>query len=145
MTLRPITFRDACAFVALHHRHHKPPQGHRFSVAVEEGGEIVGVAIAGRPIARMADDGFTLEIIRLATTGQKNACSMLYRAAARAGAAMGYRRVLTYTLESEGGSSLKGAGFENLGLSAGGRWSRPSRGRDDNHPLEKKQRWQLLL
>lgn len=143
VNLRPITFKEACAFVATHHRHHKPPQGHKFSIGVEENGELVGVAIAGRPIARMSDDGFTLEIIRLATNGQKNACSMLYRAAARAGAAMGYKKVLTYTLESENGSSLRGAGFKNKGTTSGGSWSRPSRARENNHPLDRKQRWQL--
>ena len=96
--LTPITFKEACAFVERHHRHHKPSRGHKFSVAVSSDGEVVGVAMVGRPVARPMDDGWTLEVNRCCTDGAKNACSMLYGAAWRAAKAMGYKRLITYTL-----------------------------------------------
>lgn len=94
LELQPISFREACAFVTQFHRHHKPPQGHKFSIAAREGDNVVGVVIVGRPIARMTDDGWTAEVTRLATDGTKNACSILYAAAWRAARAMGYRHVV---------------------------------------------------
>lgn len=111
MDLVPITFADACAFVAEHHRHHMPPQGHKFSIGAEADGALVGVIIVGRPVARLFDDGLTLEVTRSCTTGQSNANSMLYAAAWRAAKALGYRRLITYTLASESGSSLRAAGY----------------------------------
>lgn len=96
--LTPITLREARAYVAERHRHHRPPQGGIFAVAAASDGEVCGVAIVGRPVARMAADGWTAEVTRLCTDGTRNACSMLYRAAWRACRAMGYRRLITYTL-----------------------------------------------
>ena len=107
----PLERDVARAFVAAHHRHSEPPVSHRFSIGLERDGELVGVVIAGRPIARGADDGRTIELLRVATLGDRNACSRLYGAACRAAAAMGYRRAITYTLASEPGSSLRAAGF----------------------------------
>lgn len=101
LRLRPISLRDANEYVRKYHRHHKPVAGHKFSIGCEADGELVGVIIAGRPVSRYLDDGFTLEVTRLCTNGEKNACSFLYGAAARAAAAMGYKRIITYTLESE--------------------------------------------
>ena len=98
LRLRPISLRDANEYVRQHHRHHKPVAGHKFSIGCEADGELVGVIIAGRPVSRYLDDGFTLEVTRLCTNGAKNACSFLYGAAARAAAAMGYKRIITYTL-----------------------------------------------
>lgn len=109
--VRPVTFRQACAFVAELHRHNKPPRGHKFSVGLFAAGEIVGVAMAGRPVARAFDDGLTLEINRTCTDGTKNANSMLYGACRRAAFAMGYKRCITYSQADECGSSLRGAGF----------------------------------
>ena len=106
LRLRPISLRDANEYVRQHHRHHKPVAGHKFSIGCEADGELVGVIIAGRPVSRYLDDGFTLEVTRLCTNGAKNACSFLYGAAARAAAAMGYKRIITYTLESENGASF---------------------------------------
>lgn len=111
LRLRPILFRDACEFVQLHHRHHKPPRGHKFSIAVDDGHEIVGVIMVGRPIARHFDDGLTLEVNRSCTVGTPNANSMLYAAAWRATKALGYDRLITYTQEGESGSSLRAAGW----------------------------------
>src|SRR5437870_1633786 len=111
MRIVPITLRAACAFVAAHHRHHPPPRGHKFSLAVDDGGHLAGVAIVGRPVARALDDGFTLEVLRVCTLGTKNACSMLYGAARRIAKEMGYRRIVTYTLASEPGTSLRASGW----------------------------------
>lgn len=110
LTLTPISLSEANAFVALWHRHHKPVVGHKFSIGCEADGRLAGVAIVGRPVSRYLDDGKTLEVNRLCTDGTKNACSFLYAAAARAARAMGYQRIITYTLDTEGGASLRGAG-----------------------------------
>ena len=120
MRITPITLREASAFVEKHHRHHKPPQGALFAIAASEGDQVVGVAIVGRPVARLANDGWTAEVTRLCTIGNKNACSMLYGASWRAARAMGYRKLITYTLPQEGGSSLRGAGWTCLGEAGGG-------------------------
>ena len=143
MTLTPITLTDAHAFVAQHHRHHRPAQGGLFAVAVSEGDAVVGVCVVGRPVARMLQDGWTAEVTRLATDGSKNACSMLYRAAWRACRALGYRRLVTYILASEPGVSLSAAGFKEIGRAGGGAWSAPSRPRVDKHPLQEKIRWEV--
>ena len=145
MTLVPITLREANAFVERVHRHHGPSRGCRFCLAAAVGETIVGVAIAGRPVARRLDDGWTIEVTRLATDGTKNACSFLYSACRRVGRAMGYRRVLTYTLDSEGGVSLRAAGWDLVTTSPGGSWSCPSRPRVDMHPLQGKLRWEATI
>lgn len=111
LTIRPITLRAACAFVAAHHRHNKPPRGHKFSVAVHTVHALVGVAIAGRPVARALDDGLTLEVARTCTDGTRNANSMLYGAIWQAARAMGYTRCVTYTQHDESGASLRAAGW----------------------------------
>lgn len=120
LRLKPISLRDANEYVRKYHRHHKPVAGHKFSIGCEADGELVGVIIAGRPVSRYLDDGFTLEVTRLCTNGEKNACSFLYGAAARAAAAMGYKRIITYTLESENGA--KPSGFR-LDLSRQSGWA----------------------
>jgi hypothetical protein len=139
----PVTISDAQEFVSQHHRHHKAPLGALFAIGAAADAEMVGVAIVGRPVARVLQDGWTAEVTRVATTGERNACSMLYRACWRAARAMGYRRLLTYTLPEEGGASLRGAGFRLVGAAGGGSWSRPSRPRVDKHPLQEKLRWEV--
>lgn len=134
----PISFRDAAAFVKVHHRHHTPPVGHKFSIAAYAAGELVGVVIVGRPVARRRDDGLTLEVTRLCTNGHKNACSFLYGAAARAAFALGYARIGTYILKSEPGTSLVAAGWKLIAETPGKSWSVPSRPRSDKHPIEPK-------
>lgn len=111
----PISLRGANAYVRDHHRHHKPTVGHKFSIACADGQEIVGVAIVGRPVSRHLDDYWTLEVNRLCTDGTRNACSMLYAAAWRVARAMGYKRLITYILESEPGTSLKAVGWKCMG------------------------------
>jgi len=133
-----ISLADANAFVTEHHRHHTRAVGHLFSIGAIEAGKLVGVAIVGRPVARMRDDGETAEVTRLCTDGTKDACSFLYGAAARAAFALGFKRIGTYILQSENGVSLKAAGWRLIGETKGGSWSRPSRGRDDKHPTEPK-------
>ncbi len=142
--LLPTTLEEANEFVRLYHRHHKPVVGHKFSIAAFDGEKIIGVAIISRPTARMSDNGLTLEVTRLATDGTKNACSFLYGAARRATFALGYKRLITYTLPEEGGGSLKGAGWKLLGEAGGGKWSRESRPRIDTHPLQKKLKWETV-
>jgi len=134
----PISFEDASAFVRELHRHHTPPQGHKFSIAAMLGSKLVGVVIVGRPVARRRDDGATLEVTRLCTDGTPNACSFLYGAAARAAFALGYRRIGTYILKREPGTSLVAAGWKLIAETPGKSWSVPSRKRDDKHPIEPK-------
>ena len=139
----PCDFGEAKAFVARHHRHHRPPVGHKFSLAVaDEADAVRAVCIVGRPVARMLDDGMTLELTRLASDGCPNACSALYGAAWRAAKALGYGRLITYILDTEPGTTLKAAGWKCLGQRGGGSWSVPSRPRVDKHPLQKKLLWQ---
>lgn len=130
MNIQPISLAEANAFVSLHHRHHKPVVGHKFSIAVADSA-VRGVAIVGRPVARKLDDGWTLEVNRLCTDGAKNACSMLYGACWRAAKALGYRRLITYTLPEEGGASLAASGWRLIGLRGGGNWNVKSRARID--------------
>jgi hypothetical protein len=137
--LIPVTLRQARRYVADHHRHNEPPMKHRFSIGLERDGKLVGVVIADSPVARMADDGRTLELRRLTTEGDRNACSRLYSAACRAAFAMGYLKVITYTLEEESGVSLRASGFVPDGESSGGSWSRGGQGssrgaRSDDRP-----------
>lgn len=138
----PLELAEANAFVALHHRHHKPTVGHRFSVGAALAGKIVGVAIVGRPVARMNQDGWTVEVNRVATDGTDNVCSFLYGACRKAAFALGYNRIITYTLSEEGGASLRGAGFTLKGTRGGGSWSRTSRPRVDKAPLQEKLLWE---
>lgn len=111
LEIRPITLRAAAAFIVKHHRHNKPPRGHIFSIAVYQGDDLVGVACAGRPVARALTDGFTIEVNRTCTDGTEHVNSMLYGAVWRAAKAMGYRRMLTYTQADESGASLRAAGM----------------------------------
>lgn len=123
LRIAPITLRSACQFIAEHHRHNKPPRGHKFSVSVVDDDGIVGVATAGRPVARMLDDGLTLEVNRSCTDGTRNANSMLYGAVWRAARAMGYLRCITYTQHDECGASLRAAGWVRVKeISARGSW-----------------------
>lgn len=143
MTLRPITLRAARSFVAAYHRHHDAPQGGKFALAAWQDGGIVGVAIVGRPVSRVLDDGLTAEVIRVATDGTRNACSFLYGASKRAAQAMGYRKVITYTLAEESGASLRAVGWNRIGIAGGGSWTCRSRPRVDHHPTQEKIRWEV--
>lgn len=143
LNLQPMTFSEACVFVKANHRHHSPPQGHLFSIGINNGTDVVGVVIVGRPVSRMLDDGYTAEVTRCCVKDAQNGCSMLYRAAWRAAKAMGYRRLVTYTLPEEGGGSLRATGFTLVGEAGGGSWSRDGRPRVDKAPKQRKLRWEL--
>jgi hypothetical protein len=142
LELQPIDFDEACEFIDRHHSHHVRPQGWKFGIAVNDGVQIVAVAMCGRPVSRHYDDGWTLELTRCCTNGTPNAASMLYGASWRAAKAMGYKRLITYTLESESGTSLIAAGWRVVGQSKGGSWSRAGRFRIDKHPVGQKMLWQ---
>jgi hypothetical protein len=115
LTIVPLTFRHACAFVAKHHRHNKPPRGTKFCLGVcDDAGDLRGVAMVGRPVARSFDDGLTAEVNRTCTDGCPNANSALYGAAWRVASAMGYRRLVTYTQAGESGASLTAAGWQRV-------------------------------
>jgi hypothetical protein len=116
----PVTLAEANSFVEALHRHSRPVVGHRFSVGVALSGQLVGVAIVGRPVAPALDDGRAAEITRVCTDGTPNAASKLYGAARRAALALGYGPIYTYTLPEEGGSSLRAAGFKLEKDDAGG-------------------------
>lgn len=143
LALGPISLREANAFVAEHHRHHKPVRGARFALAAYVEERMVGVVIVGRPVSRCIDRTRYCEVTRLCTDGARNSCSFLYGAARRASAALGYERLLTYTLPEEGGASLRGAGFTLVARTRGGSWDTPSRRRGDYAPTTPKDRWEL--
>lgn len=145
MKIRPCELRDANEFISRLHRHHKPVQGHRFSIACWRD-QMHGVAVVGRPVARMTDQRKVVEVTRLCTDGTRNACSALYSAAARIAKEMGYEAIQTFILATEPGTSLKAAGWECAGPSAGGDWNRPSRGnRRTDQPMEAKSKWMRKL
>lgn len=134
LRLVPVRFRDARAFVAMWHRHSQPPVGMVFAVGVaDEAGVLRGVAVVGRPVARLFDNGQTLEVNRTCTDGTANANSMLYGAAWRAAKALGYTRLITYTQADETGASLRAAGWRVIAeRPAQPGWDRPSRPRTAN-------------
>ena len=144
LTLQPIDFSNACLFIKEHHRHHLPPQGWKFGISVNDGEKIVGVITVGRPVARFLDDGWTLEVTRCCTDGTKNANSMLYGAASRAGFSLGYKRIITYTLATEPGISLLASNWKIISKTKGGTWDTPKRPRIDKHPLGQKTLWEIL-
>lgn len=142
LELVPVSFGEAGEFCLRHHRHHLPSIGHKFSIGAARAGEIVGVVTVGRPVSRGMQDGWTLEVTRLTTSdGAKNAASMLYAAAWRATRALGYRRLITYTLVTEPGTSLRAAGWKIIGEVRGRSWSCVSRPRIDKHPTLDKRCW----
>ncbi len=141
----PMTLREANAYVEQHHRHHGPVPGQKYSIGLSDGEKIVGVAIVGRPVSRHLDDGWTLEVNRLCTDGTKNACSMLYAAAWRAARAMGYKRLVTYIMESENGASLRAAGWKCVGQAGGLRWTGERRPEVDLYPAQMKIRFEQVV
>lgn len=155
LQIRPIKLKDANAYVSQNHRHNLPTNGHKWSLACFDGDRLCGVAIAGQPIARRLDDGLTIEVRRVCTDGTYNACSKLYGACARVAKEMGYNRIITYTLVTEPGTSLKASGWKNMGEAGGVSWNTPSRPREETqvtlfgverkYPECKKIRWEKIL
>ena len=141
---RPISLKQANEFVSNHHRHNKPVAGHKFSIGLFDDDKLIGVAICGRPVARMADDGLTLEILRVCTDGTRNANSMLYSRVKKIAQVIGYQKVLTYTLTEESGSSLRAVGAQKSGLVKPQEWSREKRKRETQEVYNKEKiRWIL--
>ena len=149
LILVPCRISEACAFIKEHHRHLDAPVGALFAIAIGYAGsvkgedEIRGVATIGRPVARLLDNGWTVEVNRVCVLEYTpNGCSMLYSAAWRAARAMGYKKAITYTLDSESGVSLNGAGWTCIGQAGGGKWDRINRPRIDKNPQQMKLRWE---
>ena len=142
-----LELKKANEFVALHHRHHKPVQGHRFSIGcVDNEGVLRGACIVGRPVARAINPTEVLEVTRLVTDGTFNACSILYGAAARAGKAIGYKKIQTYILEDELGTTLKASGWTMVAMTQGGLWSHTDgKPRRTDQPTCRKARWEKTL
>ena len=139
ISLSPISKAQADVYIRDVHRHHRPTVGALWwQGAKHESGELAGVAVVGRPVARALDDGLTVEVTRLCTDGSKNVCSLLYSATRRVALAKGYRRGLTYIRASETGASLRAAGWQKLWAVRGRSWDCPSRPRVDKHPTEDK-------
>jgi hypothetical protein len=140
----PIHIKEANAFIAKYHRHSLPTVGGKFAVGAVERGKLVGVAVAGRPVARLLDDGKTVEVLRVCTDGTPNCCSFLYARVAKIARLFGYIRVITYTLEEESGSSLRAVGGRVVCRVRAREWSAPSRRRKSQTVYGKKKlRWEL--
>lgn len=150
LELVPITLREANAFIEMHHRHHGKSVGCRFCIGAARDGEVIAVAIVSNPRARMLNDGHTAEVVRLCSVEgrQSNghasgACSFLYAACWRAARSIGYRKLVTYLLDSEDGKTLVAVGWTEIGSAGGGTWSRKDRPRVDTHPTQTKIRWEM--
>lgn len=147
LQIHPIKQADAKAFVSKHHRHNKPPAGWRYGAGIWNYDTLVGVIMVGRPVARKLDHNTIVEVNRLCIDPSldreltKHACSQLYAWAAKQAKKRGFRKVITYTLATEAGISLKAAGWQNEGSAGGGSWNSKSRPRKDTAPTMKKVRW----
>ncbi len=145
LELKPVSLAVANAFVAEHHRHHKPVRGHKYSLGCWNDGQLVGVAITGRPVSRYLDDGLTLEVNRLCTDGTHNACSFLYGAAARVAKEMGYQKIITYILDTETGASIRAAGWHCAGRAGGKEWTGKRKPPEPLYPAQMKWRYEKTL
>lgn len=146
LVIRPITFRTAAGFVSKYHRHHGAPVGNKWSIGLFAENEMVGCAICGRPVSRYLGDGNTLEITRVCVVdGIRNGCSRLYGACCRIAREMGYKKVVTYTLESENGASLKASNFVCEGVAGNAQWTGKRYEGKRREPQEKKTRWTKQL
>ena len=132
LSVTPVTLREANEFVSNFHRHNKPTRGGKFAIGALYNDLVVGVAIVGRPVSRTLDDGYTAEVTRLCVNDDapKNTCSFLYGRCWRIWQQMGGQKIITYTLQSESGSSLKGAGWQIKGEVKPSYWDRKSRSRE---------------
>lgn len=146
LRVRPCTLKQANEFISRLHRHHKPVQGHRFSLACfDNEGVLRGCATVGRPVSASCEQYHLAEVTRLCTDGTKNVCSILYASAARACQAMGYDKIQTYILADEGGASLRASGWTLDGLSSGNSWNTGKRSRNADQDGVVKQRWSRSL
>lgn len=143
LRIGPCTLTQAEEFVQDWHRTHDASQGGLWAVSLWRGEELVGVAIAGRPVSQVLQRRGYCEVIRVCVIeGVEGGCSMLYRRVRRIGQLMGYERFVSYTLPGETGASLRAAGFREVGMTRGGSWDRDMRPRTDKHPTQSKLRWE---
>lgn len=141
MEIIPLTLKAANEYVNKYHRHHNGTVGCKFSIGVtNDNGKLIGCAICGRPVSRFYDNGLTLEINRVCTDGTYNACSKLYGACCRIAKNMGYKKIITYTLQSENGASLRASNFICEGQAGGTHWT-GKRNKGQKIPCEMKKRW----
>lgn len=145
LRIAPIALRAANAHIAAFHRHSKPVRGWLFGASAVTDGRLCGVVVVGRPVARALQDGATCEVTRLCTDGTRNACSLLYAAAARAAKALGYRRIVTYTRTDESGASLLASGWTRASTTYGRQWDTPTRRRSLSDEVCDRVRWELQL
>lgn len=145
LSIKPIHLDEAKEYIKQYHRHNIPPVGGKFAVSCYDGGRLCGVAMCGRPTARRSNNGVTLEIYRNCTDGTKNACSKLYGACTRIAKAMGYKRIITYTLQSENGASLRAANFIYEGEAGGVEWTGERKRNYYVSPDEMKNRWAIYI
>jgi len=144
MEIIPISLKFANDYVAKFHRHNKPVQGHKWSLAISVMNGIIGVGIVGRPIARYLDDGLTLEVLRVCTNGERNANSFLYGRIAKIARLMGYKKIITYTLTKETGASLRAIGAKPVANCKPQEWNCKKRPRKTQDVYkEEKVRWEL--
>jgi hypothetical protein len=143
----PMYITEALKFVDNFHRHNDPPVSGLFAVGASDGKQLVGAAIVGRTVARGLDDGETAEVVRCCVieSSPKGTCSFLYARCWQAAKALGWRKLVTYTLQSESGASMRGAGWKvvaQLQARDPADWqSRPGR---EWHPVvgQQKIRWE---
>ena len=145
LKIKPINISEAKNYVKIHHRHNIPPTGGKFAISCFENERMCGVAICGRPVSRFLDNGETLEIYRNCTDGTKNACSKLYGACVRIAKNMGYKKVITYTLESESGTSLKASNLRLIGKAGGKEWTGKRKREYYVSPKELKNKWEYVF
>lgn len=151
ISVGPIKFSVAKQFVLDHHQHCRPPAGWRFGFGCWNGPSLVGVAMVGRPVARMIDANQVVEVNRLCLDRtlpaalRFNASSKLLSAAAKEAKTRGFQRSITYTLDSENGASMRASGWVEDGRSRGGSWTRAGRDRPNPKPTEAKVRWARAL
>ena len=152
----PIELKEANAFVETLHRHHVPVHRDKFRVGcLADDGHLCGVIQLARPVSRVLDDGETIEVVRCCTDGERNACSFLYSKAARIAKEIGYKKIITYILSTEDGTSLKASGWSREADTVGRSWDTPARrrvteemnifGETKKYPTENKQRWAKKL
>jgi hypothetical protein len=133
MVVVPMSLREANDFIEAFHRHNgrTSRDGGKFAIGASDEGNLIGVSIVGRPIARLLNDSFTAEVLRLCVndSAPKGASSFLYSASWRVWRAMGGLRLVTYTLRSESGASLRGAGWDLVAQVEPNKWNQPKRER----------------
>jgi hypothetical protein len=143
---KPISLKSANNFVSQYHRHNKPVAGHKFSIGLtDDTGQLIGVGICGRPVARMLDDSKTLEISRVCVIPEhKNANSMIYGRLVKIARLFGFEKIITYSLTTESAATMKAIGAVKENTVKPREWSCPSRQRKSQDIYKsEKIRWSL--